>query len=43
MCGIFLADRPAAARSQLGYCPQASALPAQLTGREVVRMYARLR
>ena len=33
----------AAARQQLGYCPQADALPGALTGREVLRLYARLR
>ncbi|KAK9842270.1 hypothetical protein WJX81_003820 [Elliptochloris bilobata] len=33
----------AAARQQLGYCPQANALPGALTGREVLWMYARLR
>ncbi|GFR40553.1 hypothetical protein Agub_g1128 [Astrephomene gubernaculifera] len=33
----------AAARRQLGYCPQFEALPGAMTGREVVAMYARLR
>ena len=33
----------AAARQQLGYCPQADALLGALTGREVLRLYARLR
>ena len=32
-----------AARKRLGYCPQFSALPGGLTGREVLRMYARIR
>lgn len=30
-------------RKDLGYCPQQSALPFKLTGREAVRLYARLR
>lgn len=33
----------AAARQRLGYCPQFEALPAAMTGREVLTMYARLR
>jgi ABC-type multidrug transport system ATPase subunit len=33
----------AAARRRLGYCPQFEALPAALTGREVLHMYAALR
>ncbi|KXZ53111.1 hypothetical protein GPECTOR_7g1001 [Gonium pectorale] len=33
----------AAARRQLGYCPQFEALPGAMTGREVAAMYARLR
>jgi hypothetical protein len=41
--GLSLLRQPAAARQLLGYCPQASALPAQMTGREVVRLYSRLR
>jgi ABC-type multidrug transport system ATPase subunit len=32
-----------AARCRLGYCPQFEALPAAMTGREVLHMYARLR
>jgi len=31
------------ARQRLGYCPQADALPGDMTGREVLSMYARLR
>ena len=31
------------ASRHVGYCPQAGALPGLLTGREVLRMYARLR
>ena len=27
----------------MGYCPQQSALPFKLTGREALRLYARLR
>ncbi|KAF5833387.1 hypothetical protein DUNSADRAFT_10319 [Dunaliella salina] len=30
------------ARQRLGYCPQADALPGDMTGREVLAMYARL-
>ncbi|KAL4853959.1 ATP-binding cassette sub-family A member 3 [Chlorella vulgaris] len=41
--GLSLLRQPAAARQLLGYCPQASALPAQMTGREVVRLYSCLR
>jgi ABC-type multidrug transport system ATPase subunit len=33
----------ATARRRLGYCPQFEALPAALTGREVLHMYAALR
>lgn len=33
----------ASARQRLGYCPQFEALPAAMTGREVLTMYARLR
>lgn len=33
----------AAARQCLGYCPQHEALPAAMTGREVLTMYGRLR
>ena len=33
----------AQARRYMGYCPQFEALPGQLTGREVLAMYARLR
>lgn len=32
-----------AARQHMGYCPQFEALPGQMTGREVLTMYARLR
>ena len=31
------------ARQNMGYCPQFSGLPGALTGREVLRMYARIR
>lgn len=43
VCGHSVLHQLAAARRKLGYCPQASALPGALTGREVLRLYARLR
>ena len=43
ICGESVLRSLAAARRKLGYCPQFSALPGALTGREVLRMYARLR
>ena len=43
ICGRSVRRQLAEARRQLGYCPQFSALPGALTGREVLRMYARLR
>ena len=43
ICGRSVQRQLAQARRQLGYCPQFSALPGALTGREVLRMYARLR
>ncbi|BDA45751.1 probable ATP-binding cassette sub-family A member 3 [Coccomyxa sp. Obi] len=43
VAGHSIRSQLAAARQQLGYCPQFSALPGALTGREVLRMYARLR
>eukprot|EP00887_Chlorella_sp_A99_P005937 scaffold29.g5937.t1 len=41
--GHSLLRDPLAAHRETGYCPQYSALPPALTGREVLRMYARLR
>ncbi|GAB4821282.1 hypothetical protein N2152v2_008328 [Parachlorella kessleri] len=41
--GHSLLTQPAMARRSMGYCPQFSALPGQMTGREVLRMYGRLR
>ncbi|GIL83990.1 hypothetical protein Vretifemale_12715 [Volvox reticuliferus] len=41
--GFSVRTQLAAARRQLGYCPQFEALPGAMTGREVVAMYARLR
>ena len=43
ICSRSVRRQLAEARRQLGYCPQFSALPGALTGREVLRMYARLR
>ncbi|GLC42811.1 hypothetical protein PLESTM_001382200 [Pleodorina starrii] len=41
--GLSVRTQLAAARRQLGYCPQFEALPGAMTGREVAAMYARLR
>ncbi|GIL59335.1 hypothetical protein Vafri_14231 [Volvox africanus] len=41
--GFSVRTQLAAARRQLGYCPQFEALPGAMTGHEVVAMYARLR
>ena len=43
VCGLSIGHQTASARQNLGYCPQFSALPGALTGREVLWMYARLR
>lgn len=43
VCGLSIGSQTASARQNLGYCPQFSALPGALTGREVLWMYARLR
>ncbi len=43
VCGLSVSHHTASARQNLGYCPQFSALPGALTGREVLWMYARLR
>lgn len=43
VCGHSVRSDLSEARRSLGYCPQFSALPGALTGREVLRMYARLR
>ncbi|KAK9828547.1 hypothetical protein WJX72_000707 [[Myrmecia] bisecta] len=43
VCGRSVRHQLAAARQLMGYCPQFNALPGALTGREVLRMYARLR
>ncbi len=41
--GYSVTRSPRSARRLMGYVPQFSALPGQMTGREVLRMYARLR
>ncbi|EFJ47840.1 hypothetical protein VOLCADRAFT_43193, partial [Volvox carteri f. nagariensis] len=43
VAGFSVRKQLAAARRQLGYCPQFEALPGAMTGREVAAMYARLR
>ena len=43
VCGQSVTGSLAAARRNLGYCPQHSALPGKLTARETLRLYARLR
>jgi ABC-type multidrug transport system ATPase subunit len=43
IAGHSVLTQLAAARRRLGYCPQFEALPAALTGREVLHMYAALR
>eukprot|EP00891_Asterochloris_glomerata_P006032 jgi/Astpho2/6032/e_gw1.00084.157.1_t len=41
--GLSVSRQRQQARQMLGYCPQFDALPGHLTGREVLRLYARLR
>lgn len=43
LAGRSVSISTAAARQLLGYCPQFEALPAAMTGREVLLLYARLR
>lgn len=43
IAGHSVVTQLAAARRRLGYCPQFEALPAAMTGREVLHMYAALR
>ena len=43
VAGYSVLGNASQARQNLGYCPQFSGLPGALTGREVLRMYARIR
>jgi hypothetical protein len=43
ICGLSVRHSLEAARQLVGYCPQFDALPGQMTGREVLVMYALLR
>jgi len=41
--GVSMVSKRAKARQHVAYCPQSTALPSGLTGREVLSFYARLR
>lgn len=43
IAGYSVLTQLQSARRRMGYCPQFEALPAAMTGREVLYMYARLR
>jgi len=43
LCGLDIATQPEEVRSVMGYCPQFDALHAQLTARETLTFYGRIR